>query len=277
MQVLHPVTVCDRESTCDRMWQFFVTVSDGKWVILAPKWSSFRRKILPFAVMKGFRWDLQNEISTSISCRCNEHYQRSGGALKKYFYWGKDTILEKKTNVHFFGSIIEPCIALYIRLVLRTSILVALLCPVCAGIKYRYGDDEGFAHWVPSIIAKAWRNWNLGSRPADPKQTKFYVPSKTSVFRKTLVFFSKLMWYLGFGEFLSVSVHFSCWCLLAKFRVEIFDDSGTTTHTTEGTPYANKLKIANRKAYQIRISKRCIWFWKSQLNTILSHTDTTIF
>ena len=58
------------------------------------------------------------------------------------------------------------------------------------------------------------------------------------------------MWYLRFGEFLSVSVHFSCWCLLAKFRVELFDASGTTTHTTEGTPYANKLKIANLKAYQ---------------------------
>ena len=106
------VTVCDRESTCDRMWQFFVTVSDGKWVILAPKWSSFRRKILPFAVMRRFRRDLQNEISTSISCGCDEHYKRSGGALKKNFYWCKDAILEKASNIKLFQSIVEPCIAL---------------------------------------------------------------------------------------------------------------------------------------------------------------------
>ena len=62
--------------------------------------------------MKGFIWDFQNEISTSTITPPYEHYERFGGALKKNFYWGKDAILGEKTNVSFFGSIIEPCIAL---------------------------------------------------------------------------------------------------------------------------------------------------------------------
>ena len=63
--------------------------------------------------MGRFRRDLQNVIPTAIICGCDEHYQWSGGALKKHFYWGKDAILDKDSNVPFFEVIVEPRIALY--------------------------------------------------------------------------------------------------------------------------------------------------------------------
>ena len=60
------------------------------------------RKNLVFLILEMFRVMLENRIPNSIICGCDGYYERFHMALITNFYWGKDVILGKRSNVQLF-------------------------------------------------------------------------------------------------------------------------------------------------------------------------------
>ena len=76
-------------------------------------------KNLVFLILGVFRVMLQNRIPNLIKCGCDRHYERFHIGLITNFYWGKDVILGKRSNVQLFCFHNALNSALYIGFVER--------------------------------------------------------------------------------------------------------------------------------------------------------------